>query len=69
MLQIGTMLLGQRSRPQSALKLCAKASLTPVYVKPIALSCMVGFENNLAQMVIMIRQCDLYKNHVARSKS
>ena len=29
---------------------------------------IVGFENNLAQMIIMTRRCVANKNHVARSK-
>ena len=29
---------------------------------------MVGFENNLAQLIIMIRGCIANKDHVARSK-
>ena len=32
------------------------------------LSCIVGFENNLAQMIIMTRQCVACKNQVDRSK-
>ena len=40
----------------------------PVQVRPINLLCIVGFENNLAQMIIMIRQYVSNKNHVARSK-
>ena len=31
-------------------------------------SCMEGFENYLAQMIIKTRHCALYKNHVATSK-
>ena len=61
------MLLGYRSRSQSALKLCADASLKLVHVRTITLSCMVGFENNLVQMVILTKQCVMNKNHVARS--
>ena len=37
-------------------------------VWPITLSCMVGFENTLEQMIVMTRQCVINKNHVARSK-
>ena len=37
-------------------------------IRPIALLCMVGFENNLAQMVIMIRGYVANKNHIARLK-
>ena len=29
---------------------------------------MIGFENNLAQMIIMTRRYDANKNHVARTK-
>ena len=38
------------------------------HVQPIISSCMVGFENYLAQMIIKTRHCVLYKNHVATSK-
>ena len=38
------------------------------YVRPITSSCMIGFENNLAQMVIKTRRCIMNKNPVARSK-
>ena len=58
------MLLGQRSRSQLSLKVC----VFQIHVQPITSSCMVGFENYLAEMIIMTRQCVLYKNHVARSK-
>ena len=40
-----------------------------VHVRPITLSCMVGFENNLVQMIILTKQCVLNKNHVKRSMS
>ena len=40
----------------------------PVRVRPIPLLCMVGFKNNLAQKIIMIRQCVANKNHVAGVK-
>ena len=39
-----------------------------VHVRTITLSCMVGFENNLVQMIIMTKQCVMKKNHVIRSK-
>ena len=32
------------------------------HVRPITLYCMVGFENYLAQMIIMTRQCVACKN-------
>ena len=38
-----------------------------VHGRTITLSCMVGFENNLVQMTIMIKQCVINKN-VVRSK-
>ena len=43
------MLVGQRSRSKSALKLCAQASVKLVHVHCIILSCIGGFENNLAR--------------------
>ena len=49
---------------QSTLTVCALAS----HAQPIILSCMVGFENYLAQIIIKPRQCVLCKNHVATSK-
>ena len=63
-----TMSLGQRSRSQFALKLCAKTSVKPICVRPISLLCMVGIENDLAQMIIMTKRCVANKNHVARLK-
>ena len=40
-----------------------------VHVRTITLSCMVGFENNLLQqMIIVTKQCVMNKNHVVRSK-
>ena len=38
------------------------------HVQPFTSSCMVGFESYLAQMIIIIRQCVMCKNHIARSK-
>ena len=61
-------LLGYRSRSQSALKLCAHASIKLVHVRTIFLSCMVGFENNVVQIIIITKQCVMNKNHVVRSK-
>ena len=40
----------------------------PVRVRPITLLCIVGFEDNSAQIIIMTRQCVANKNHVAGSK-
>ena len=37
-------------------------------VRAITKPYMMGFENNLAHMIIMTRQCVANKNHVARSK-
>ena len=37
-------------------------------VRPISLSCMVGFKNCLVEMIITRRQCGMCKNHVGRSK-
>ena len=59
-----TMLLGQRSRSQLAVKVCMFQN----HVRPISSSCMVGFKNYLAQMIITTRQCVMCKNRVARSK-
>ena len=39
-----------------------------VHVRTIFLSCIVGFEDNLVQMLIMTKQCFMNKNHVVRSK-
>ena len=66
--QTRTMWLGQRSRSQSALILCAYTSVKPVCVRSITLLCMVGFKNNMAQMIILTRQYVPNKNHVPRSK-
>ena len=62
------MLLGYRSRSQSAPNLCALASVKLVHVRTITLSCMVGFENNLVQIIIMTKQCVMNRTHVVRSK-
>ena len=35
------------------------------YVRTITLSCMVGFENSLVQMIIMAKQRVVNKVHVA----
>ena len=39
--------------------------MKPVCIQPISLSFVVGFINNLAQMLIMIRQCVANIKHVA----
>ena len=52
------MSLGQRSRSQSAFKLCAVQNC----VQTITSSCMVLFKNYLAEMIIMTRQCVVCKN-------
>ena len=62
------MSVGYRSRSLFALKLCAQTSVTLVRVHPIPLSCIVGFENNVAQMILMAKQYAANKNHNARSK-
>ena len=49
-------------------KLSAYASVKLVHVRPITLYCMMGFENHLAQMIIMTRRCVPCKNHVTRLK-
>ena len=58
-----------------ALPVCRKCVFVCVFVCMfqncvllIVLSCIMGFENNLAQMIIMTRQCIVYNNHVDRSK-
>ena len=43
-------------------------SVKPVPVRLITFLCIVGFENNLAQMIIMTRGCVVNKNHICRSK-
>ena len=58
----------KRSRSELALKLCALASVKPVPAQPIILSCMVGFVNNLVQMIVMTRGCVASENHVTKSK-
>ena len=42
--------------------------MKPVRVQPIILLCIMGFKNNLAQIIIMTRQFVTNKNHVARLK-
>ena len=58
------MLLGQRSRSQPVLKVCAFQS----HVWPITSSFMVGLENYLAEIILTTRQCVECKNHVAETK-
>ena len=58
------MLLGQRSRSQPALKVCAFR----IHVRPITSLYMVGLENYMAEMIIMTRECVAWKKHVAGSK-
>ena len=50
------------------IKLYALTSVETVCVRPITLLCVVGFKNNLAQIIIMTRGCVAKKNHIARSK-
>ena len=64
MSRVRTMSLGQRSRTQLALKVCA----FQIHVRPITSSCIVGFKNYFAEMIIVIRRCVACKNHVPRSK-
>ena len=63
------MLLGQRSRSQSALKLCAQASVKLVCVRPISMSCMVGLINYLAKIIIMTSGCVANKNIMLGQRS
>ena len=55
---------GQRSRSQPALKIHA----FQIHVRTITSSCMVGFGNFWAEMIITTGQYVVCKNHVARSK-
>ena len=61
------MSLGQRSISQSAQTLCIDSSETCLYL-PVAESSMMGFLNNVAQMIIMTRGCVANKNRVASLK-
>ena len=58
------------ARSKAKVTVCTKTlcidSVKPVRVRPIKMLCIVGFENNLAQIIIMTRQCVVKKNHVAR---
>ena len=47
---------------------CVCVCVFQIRVRPITSLCMVEFEKYLAQMIITIGQCVVYKNHVARSK-
>ena len=62
------MFVDQRSRSQLALKLCAQASVKPVCVRSMILSCIVGLKNNLARIIITTSRCVANINHVDRSK-
>ena len=59
------MLLGHRSRSQSAFEACAFQNC----VQPITLSCVVGFKKYLAEMFIMTRRCDACKNMLLGQRS
>ena len=62
------MLLGQRSVSQSALiTLCIDFSETCLCL-PITWSSVLGFINNVAQMIIVSRGCVANKNHLASSE-
>ena len=60
-------------RIESYLSVCVRACVRLCVcvfqnrVRPITSACMVGFRNNLAQMIIITRHCVANK-HVARSK-
>ena len=47
------MSLGQRSRSQPALKVCA----FQIHVRHLTLSCIVGFKNYFAESIILTRRC------------
>ena len=47
---------------------CVCVCLFQNRVRAITWLYMMGFENNMAQMIIMIRRCVANKNQVARSK-
>ena len=47
---------------------CVCVCVSQVRVRPITSLCMVGFKNNLAQMIIKTRRGVACKNHVARLK-
>ena len=59
------MWLDYRSRPHSALKLCAYASIKLVHVRTITWLSMLGLIINIAQINIMTRGSVANKNHVA----
>ena len=40
-----------------------------VHVRTLTLSCMVGLEYSLVQMIIMTKQCVMGKNHVFSQRS
>ena len=43
-------------------------SMNLVHVRTVTLSCIVGFENNLVEMVVMKKKYVMNKNHVVRPK-
>ena len=49
--------------------LCVCICVSQNRVRPIALSCMVRFENNLVQMIVMTRQCVVNKIMLLRQRS
>ena len=66
MSQLRTVSLGIRSRSESALKLCAYASMKPVRVWPIPLSCNVGFKKKVGTNDHHDKMMCRKQGHVAR---
>ena len=60
------MSLGQRSRSQFALNLCAQVAVKPFHVWSLTLYCKVGFENNDTNDYGG-KKCVACKNRVAMS--
>ena len=50
------------------LSVCVCICVFQIRVQPVTSLYMVGFKNQLAQMIIKTRRCVGYKNHVTRSK-
>ena len=48
------------------LRLCV--CVFQICVRPITSLCMMGFKNNLAQIILKTKRCVACKNHVARLK-
>ena len=60
--------MGHNTHTHICPRVCVCVCVFQNRVRAITKPYIMGFENNLAQMIIMTRRCVANKNHVARSK-